>query len=72
MMIEVIAVNNPGLDSLPEVCFKPVVDGLELNAIAESEEVAYLLGLERKYQGLNSQFTKFACRMLGIESAWAK
>jgi hypothetical protein len=71
-MIEVIAVNNPGIDSLPEVCFKPVVDGQKLNSIADSQDVAYLLGLEYKYQGLNSQFARFACRMLGIESQWAK
>ncbi len=71
-MIEIKAVNNPGLDDLPEICFKPIVDGKVLNMIAENEDVAYLLGIEYKYQGINSQFTKFACRMLEIETAWAK
>ena len=48
------------------------VDGKEMNFFAETEDVALLLALERKYLGLNSQFAKFACRMLGIKSAWSE
>lgn len=55
-----------------ETYFVPVVDGKELNRIAETYDMALLLGLEHKYQGQNSQFAKFAGRMLGIESNWTK
>lgn len=75
-MVEVKEIGNYGknkIDSIKtESYFKPVVNGKELNMIAESYDIAILLGLERKYCGLNSQFTKFACRMLGITSAWSE
>lgn len=74
-MIEIKARNNTGrnkIESLGELYFVPVVDGKEYNHCAETEDVAMLLGLQIKYQGLNSQFTKNACRMLEIDSNWAK
>lgn len=52
--------------------YKPVVDGKVYSMIAETEDVALLLGLQIKYDGLNSQFTKNACRMLCIDSAWTE
>lgn len=55
-----------------ETYFVPVVDGKEINCIGETYDMALLLGLEYKYQGCNSQFAKFAGRMLGIESVWTK
>ena len=74
-MIEIKARNNTGrnkIDSLGEMYFVPVVDGKEYSYAAETEDIAMLLGLQIKYQGLNSQFAKNACRMLGIDSNWAK
>lgn len=51
----------------------PIIDGvLEESLCADIKDVAYLLGLQIKYDGKNSQFTKMACRMLGIDSEWAK
>ena len=52
--------------------FCPVVDGKEYTHCAETEDVAMLIGLAIKYDGLNSQFPKMACRMLGIKSNWAE
>lgn len=49
-----------------------VVDGEETNLIAETEDVALLLGLGLKYDGLNSQFAKMATRMLRIDKALAR
>jgi hypothetical protein len=67
-MIEVIERRNKtgGID------FIPVVDGKEYSYLAETYDVAMLLALQIKYDGLNSQFCKNACRMLGIQSAWAE
>lgn len=52
--------------------YVPIVDEKEYSYIAETEDIAILLALQIKYQGLNSQFAKNACRMLGIESNWSK
>ena len=73
-MIEVVCKRDTGRVKINDGndYFVPVVDGTELNSIAETYDVALLLGLERKYAGLNSQFCKNACRMLGIKSAWAE
>lgn len=75
-MIEVIVKNNVGRNKIKSiksiVYFVPVVDGKEYNHIAESEDVAMLIGLGIKYDGINSQFVTMACRMLKIESEWAK
>lgn len=59
------------IDSMPDEYFKPVINGIEQNVIGETEDIALILGLAIKYDGHNSQFAKNACRMLGIESAWA-
>lgn len=50
--------------------FKPVVDGKELSYVAETEDMALLLGLQFKHDGPNSQFAKMAARMLDIDSIW--
>ena len=69
-MIEIKAVNNKDFGDLPDILFKPIVDGKEINSLGETEDIAYLIGLEKKYLGDNSQFVKFACKMLEIKSAW--
>jgi hypothetical protein len=75
-MIEVKEIGNYGknkIDSIEtESYFKPILNGVELNVIAETHDIALLLGLERKYCGLNNQFARFACRMLCIKSAWSE
>lgn len=75
-MIYVIEVPNVGKNKIEsftaDTYYRPVVDGLKLSAVAETHDVALILALERKYGGLNSQFTKFACRMLQIDSVWAE
>ena len=65
-MIEIKTKNNKG-----ELYFVPVIDGKEYSWIGETEDIAMLIGLGIKYEGLNSQFCKNACRMLKIKSAWA-
>ena len=69
-MIEIVSVRNPGFDDMPKTLFSPVVDGKKLSCCAETADIAYLLGLQYKYDGNNSQFTKMACRMLNIETKW--
>ena len=75
-MIEVLAKNNVGsnrIQSIPgDVYYVPVVDGKEYSHAAETEDMAMLIGLGIKHDGLNSQFPKMAARMLGIDSNWAK
>ncbi len=75
-MIEVKEQGNYGRAKVSTIkgdtYFVPVIDGKEHRYIAETADVAMLLGLQIKYQGLNSQFAKNACRMLGIDSEWAK
>jgi len=63
---------NPRIDTMPDEYFVPVVNGKEQSVVAETEDVAMLLGLAIKYHGHNSQFAMNACRMLGIKSAWAE
>ena len=48
----------------------PVVDGKEYSHIGETEDIALLIGLGIKYDGLHSQFPRMAARMLNIKSAW--
>ena len=76
MSITVIAKRNSGknkIDSIEgDVYFYPVIDGKEYSHVAETEDVAYLLAFQIKYDGLNSQFAKNACRMLRIKSNWAE
>ena len=69
-MITVIPEKNPGISDFPEVVYAPVVDGEKINCLAETEDVALILGLGRKYDGHNSQFAKMACRMLDIKTLW--
>ena len=40
---------------------------LKINTISPSLDVAFLVYLEKKYLGYNSQFTDFALKMLGIK-----
>jgi len=55
------------------VVYHPIVDGRELPMYSENPDVALLAGLGYKYDnGLSSDFTKYACRMLGINSKWAE
>jgi hypothetical protein len=79
-MIEVKAVNNlhnkkPSMKWFPElpddeVVYKPIIDGKELNYIAETADIALLIGLGYKYDGANSRFAMMACRMLKIKSVY--
>jgi len=66
-MIEVREVQYEG-----KLYYAPIIDGRKSSCIAETYDVALLLGLQIKYDGTNSQFTKNACRMLRIDSAWAE
>jgi len=52
--------------------YSPVIGGKKSSCVAETYDVALLLGLQIKYEGINSQFTKNACRMLCIDSAWGE
>jgi len=76
MTIEIHSKHNRGKNHIPsiegDVYYLPVVDGKEYSYIAETEDVAMLLALQIKHEGLNSQFCKNACRMLNIDSAWAE
>lgn len=79
-MVEVKAVNNlhnkkPSMKWFPElpddeVVYKTIVDGKELNFIAETADIALLVGLGYKYDGANSRFATMACRMLKIKSVY--
>ena len=75
-MIEVKAKNNKGRNRIEsinsDIYFVPVVNGKEYSYVAETEDIAMILGLQIKYDGLNSQFAKHACRMLCIKSNWAE
>lgn len=55
-----------------ETCYVPVVNGEELHYMAETEDIALLLGLGFKYDGESSRFAKMACRMLNIKSVWSE
>ncbi len=74
-MIEVKQKKNPHIAKRRPIesdfHFVPVVDGKEWSHFAETEDIALLIGLGIKYDGVNSQFAKMACRMLNIESKWA-
>ena len=76
MSIEIKARPNTGthkyLDNGSEFYYCPIVDGKEYSSIAETEDMAMIIGLAIKYDGFNSQFPKFAARMLGIDTEWAK
>ena len=70
---EVLNQGRNRIESIKEdIYYIPVINGKEQSVIGESYEIAYLLGLGIKYDGINSQFIKFACRMLKINSEWAE
>lgn len=75
-MIEVRAKNNTGRARISSIegdlYFVPVVDGKEYSHCAETEDMAMLIGLGIKYDGLNTQFPKMAARMLGMNVIWAR
>lgn len=51
--------------------YAPVVDGREYSCLAETEDMALLLGLGIKYDGgVDTKFPKMAARMLKIDSVW--
>ena len=64
--------NNGSFKDLPDVLFVPKIGGVETCHIADNEDVALLLAIGEKYQGKNSNFAQMACRMLQIDSEWAK
>jgi len=68
--IEIIKVRGVSYET--DFYYRTLVGGEDISCIADNEDVALLLGLQYKYQGCNSQFVKFACRMLEIDSRWAK
>ena len=75
-MIEIRAKNNQGRRRISSIkgdlYFVPVVDGKEFNRPAETEDMALLIGLGLKYDGLNTQFPRMAARMLGIDTVWSQ
>lgn len=75
-MIEVRAKNNTGRDKISSIdgdlYFVPVVDGKEYSHAAETEDMALLIGIGLKYDGVNTRFPQMAARMLKIDSEWAK
>jgi hypothetical protein len=75
-MIEIRQHSNCGknkrFDTGSDFYYSPIVEGKEYShIIAETEDMAMLIGLGIKYDGLNSQFPRMAARMLGIKTKWA-
>jgi len=60
------------ISGMPDLYYRPMIDGLEIGIVAETYEIAYIAGLGYKYLGDNSSFTIFVCRMLGIKLVWAE
>ena len=52
--------------------YAPIVDGRRSSSVAETIDMAFLIGIGEKYDGRNSQFAKMAARMLNIETAWSE
>lgn len=50
--------------------YYPIIGGKSYSQIAETHDMAALLALGIKYDGVNSQFAKMAARMLNIETQW--
>ena len=75
-MIEAKEVPNSGRNKILSIdeptYWVPVVDGKEYSHVAETQEMALLLGLGLKFEGLNTKFAGYAGKMLGIRSAWTK
>jgi hypothetical protein len=59
-------------ESYGDTYFVPVVDGVELSCMAETWEMAMLIGLGSQLDGNNSHFAYYAGRMLNIKSAWTE
>lgn len=53
-----------------ETIYYVEVDGKDLSCVAETEEVALLLGIGYKIEGNNSRFAEYAAKMLKIDSLW--
>jgi len=74
-MIEIKEVKNIGkqkIDSIEgDFYYIPIVNGVEGCYVAETYDIALLLGLQIKYDRTNSQFARMACRMLNIDSEWS-
>ena len=64
--------NNGRIKELPDIYYVPVIDGKEGHECCETEDIAYLVGLAKLYDGNNSRFATFALRMLNINSRWAE
>ena len=74
-MIEIKRHINAGKDKhfpTGEYHYSPVVDGKEYSQIAETEDMAMLIGIGIKYDGINTRFPQMAARMLRINSEWAE
>lgn len=73
--ISVKAVINDGNNKVDSITgffyYIPIIGNKETNYICESYDIALIVGLGRKYEGVNSNFGKYACRMLEIKSLWA-
>jgi len=52
--------------------YRPIVDGKEYSYIAETEDMALLIGLGIKYDGVDTKFPKMAARMLNLKSTWSE
>lgn len=52
--------------------YYPVIDNKEYSYVGDTGDVAILLALGIKYEGLSSRFAVYACRMLNIDSVWAE
>lgn len=50
--------------------YRPVIGLYECSCVAETEDMAMLLGLGIKYDGPNTQFPKMSARMLNINTTW--
>jgi hypothetical protein len=63
---------NQHFDNGEEFYYMPVIDGKEAHSIAETYDMAMLVGIGIKYDGKNTQFPTMAARMLKIKSQWAE
>lgn len=72
MSIEIIKETDHRLTGMPSVLYRPYVGGKALSCLAETEDIAMLLAIGHKYDGRNSQFAKFACRMLRLPTVWVE
>jgi len=70
---KVLFEGNTLQESLNGPCsFKPVVDGKEYNFSAETEDLAMIIGLVIKHNGINDVCvaTKMIARMLNMKTVW--